>query len=713
MRICSSEPFAHPVHASATLSTSKDHSCEELLPTDLHSPSPYLPIVNEDSILSTSVDMFLNNFLEDSEQDDFEINETDNVNLTNFYQNLPSVSHKMYPPFYDVSPEKQCDSDLENLEKENQTNASDSLSSSLIRGRSKKRELNKRVRILESRQRKSFKHLIREPCEISCRMHCQQKVTLERRKEIWEAFWSGTNDQKNAYILRSVKKKQKARQRSKSNKSKTKKRNYSHEYLLQDELGNDQNVCRTFFLTTLGFHKKNDWAITYAFQNSIDPNFLSENYSNKKVKTIIDYSKIKKHIESFHPSISHYRREHAPNRRYLPTDVTIRSMYDDYKSKFEENACSYESYRQTVKQMNISFVQLGGEQCEKCLQNSLHVKETHQQSSSSSELPFDCIKCNHWIEHKNRSQLARESYKTDATKIWPSHFSVKSVDLQKVMMLPRMPLIKSAAFTRRIVVFHETFASIGSKKDTKSDNISVTWHEGVGGRSAAEIASAFHTAIANERDKTHFVFWLDNCSAQNKNWTLFTSLITVVNEVDKRHKVEEVILKYFEPGHTFMSADSVHAGVERELKKQPEGNVLDFEDFMEVVRKSNNKKMKVVELQNEDIKAWKPQTSPLKLKSPSRPVLKLIAAVKFTRGTQDILFKLSYSEKSFQRFNYLKQKCDLSLPSCLRSSARGVCISKKEAIIQTLCPLMPENRRVFWNNLPESNVTNDLIADMS
>ena len=138
-------------------------------------------------------------------------------------------------------------------------------------------------------------------------------------------------------------------------------------------------------------------------------------------------------------------------------------MYDDYNSKSEENTCSYESYRQTVKQMNTIFIQLGGEQCEKCLQNIFHVKEAHQHSSSFSELPFNCIRCNHWIQHNNRSQLACESYKTDATKTWPLQFSVKSVDLQKVMLLPRMPLIKSATFTRRIVVFHETFASIGLK----------------------------------------------------------------------------------------------------------------------------------------------------------------------------------------------------------------------------------------------------------
>ena len=71
-------------------------------------------------------------------------------------------------------------------------------------------------------------------------------------------------------------------------------------------------------------------------------------------------------------------------------------------------------------------------------------------------------------------------------------------------MLSKMPLTKLAAFTQRIVVFYKTFPSIGSKKDTKSDNISVIRHAGAFGRSAAEIANAFHNAIANEKDKNSF-----------------------------------------------------------------------------------------------------------------------------------------------------------------------------------------------------------------
>jgi hypothetical protein len=43
------------------------------------------------------------------------------------------------------------------------------------------------------------------------------------------------------------------------------------------------------------------------------------------------------HNESFNPTILHYRREHAPNIRYLPSDVTITFMHQHFKEKFSES----------------------------------------------------------------------------------------------------------------------------------------------------------------------------------------------------------------------------------------------------------------------------------------------------------------------------------------------------------------------------------------
>ena len=39
------------------------------------------------------------------------------------------------------------------------------------------------------------------------------------------------------------------------------------------------------------------------------------------IQSIID------HIESYHPSVSHYRRKHAPLRRYLPSRMTVAEIH--------------------------------------------------------------------------------------------------------------------------------------------------------------------------------------------------------------------------------------------------------------------------------------------------------------------------------------------------------------------------------------------------
>ena len=55
--------------------------------------------------------------------------------------------------------------------------------------------------------------------------------------------------------------------------------------------------------------------------------------------------------------------------------------------------------------------------------------------------------------------------------------------------------------------------------------------------------------IRKSRDTKGFIFWLDDCSAQNKNWYLYTALL---NEVDSEEGYASLVtLKYFEPGHTF------------------------------------------------------------------------------------------------------------------------------------------------------------------
>ena len=72
----------------------------------------------------------------------------------------------------------------------------------------------------------------------------------------------------------------------------------------------------------------------------------------------------------------------------------------------------------------------------------------------------------------------------------------------------------------------------------------------------------------------------DNCIGQLKNWSFYCALL---HEVNLHPNIEAIAIKYFEKGHTFLSANSFHPEVEKAMraKKRP----YDFVDFEDCVLK--------------------------------------------------------------------------------------------------------------------------------
>lgn len=117
----------------------------------------------------------------------------------------------------------------------------------------------------------------------------------------------------------------------------------------------------------------------------------------------LDLEPLYAHIESFNPTVSHYRREHAPCRRYLPSDISIKLMFADYLEKGHK--CGYDNYRKAVRSKNISFTKLGEEECEICLLQDQHTEEKHQM-----EAPENCPQCDKWKKHKAAAVETRLHY---------------------------------------------------------------------------------------------------------------------------------------------------------------------------------------------------------------------------------------------------------------------------------------------------------------
>lgn len=231
--------------------------------------------------------------------------------------------------------------------------------------------------------------------------------------------------------------------------------------------------------------------------------------------------------------------------------------------------------------------------------------------------------------HKRRAMDALEEYRKDINEL---SAKVYSMDLQKVLLLPIVVGSKETIFTSRLVCFNMTFAPLSSKSDQPT--YCILWHEAIQGRNAEDITSAI-LAFIGENVHTDYILWADNCTGQNKNWTLYTALVQVVNQESGPNSIT---LKYLTKGHTHMSADSAHGCIEKRLKKV--GNVYDFEQLNEVIRDSR-KLMHTIQLKSENFSEWKNAKRPI-----GGNVLNPIVFGKFQKGKQSVEIKNSFTETS-------------------------------------------------------------------
>lgn len=471
-------------------------------------------------------------------------------------------------------------------------------------------------------------------------------------------------------------------------------KNKSVNYYLKDGDGTAQNVCKCFFLSTLGYDKSNDRALRTSLKNFA--NSVTSLYDTRGTR--VPYNKLddtsnRSHISSFNPQISHYRREYAPLRFYLSSELTLTDMHKDFVSKETSIHCSYDKYRSVVKEMNISFAHLGHEECELCEEFRLH-----DPNHKADQLEDTCGICNKWFDHHKKYTVARSEYQNDAERVPEEKELIYCADLQKVIMSPRLEMFKKAIFVHRLTAYNESFVPVGSKQKNCYPYAAL-WHEGILGRSKDEIISTFYSFLKEKRDYEKITLWLDNCSAQNKNWAFLSFLIYIVNSDEIMTK--ELIVKYLEPGHTFMSADSFHHLVENSMKKK---KLYDFADFVNAVQQAKQK-TEVRQMNLEHFFQWSDYSSQHKLSQISpRPYLNNMVEIIVKRGSYNLSYRNSFDSElydiNFLTSHFIKNK---TLPPLKqREQLAGFGATKKAGILQQLKGLIPSKRMEFWKNLPVS-----------
>lgn len=468
-------------------------------------------------------------------------------------------------------------------------------------------------------------HKVLVGCTSTCYLKCETKIKEDQRNVINEQFWEKSWIDRRSFVLNICERQEP--KRKKNTPDFGSKKRLTFKYFLPDENGQKLQVCKTYFLTTLGFEKKNDRFIFEVLsktpKNQLSP--LSDKRGKKVPVNFIPKENIIEHILSFHPEVAHYRREHAPKRLYLPNDLNVSYMHNDFLNKYKDHkSVSYDVYRKEIKKMGISFAKLGHEECETCEEWKLH---GHQ------EIEINCDVCSKWKSHKDAADEARAFYQKQKADL-DAETLIVSGDMQKIIMLPRVDTFKKVVFTRRLIAYHESFVPVGNTQLSKP--FAVIWHEAVSGRNKEDLISTFYAFLKHNRDVKHIIIWLDNCSSQNKNWCFYTFLVMVINSLEIAS--ESITINYFEAGHTFMSADSFHHNVEQSLKKK--GKVYDFQDFASAVKEAR-KDVDVKEMTIMDFYLWKDFTSQTKLtKDPDRTYMCDIVQVRYLillRQTENLL----------------------------------------------------------------------------
>lgn len=363
-------------------------------------------------------------------------------------------------------------------------------------------------------------------------------------------------------------------------------------------------------------------------------------------------------------------------------------MWKDYKDR--GNPCvSYETYRKIFDEEGITFGQPSTDDCDVCTVYEVHVKDKGECADEN------CSICSNAKSHLARVKAARDEYQRDTSDPKSCIFAC---DMQKIILLPKLST-KEHFFVSRLIVFNETFASVGG---TKPDYV-ILWHEEVAGRLASDVANSYIKCIVlcASDDVT---FWCDNCSGQNKNWTLFTALITVVNSDWGPSCVR---IKYLERGHTFMRADSVHGLIGKRMSKSPE--VYNFDDFVSLCGKAG-KSIEPVVLHYSDFYSFAAKNRTRNCKTVKLPLLSAISEVEFRKGSRNLFYKKEFSDE-FTSADFLSPKFDLRLPE-KHTKPRGIPSKKKDGLVKLL-ESVPAAKRKFWHELSVNEAVQDLAENLT
>lgn len=423
------------------------------------------------------------------------------------------------------------------------------------------------------------------PC--ACKNKCFQTVTQAGVQCIFESFWAlGDFNVQNNYLQKQVVHMEVKRKKTKAEQSR---RSQSLVYCV---VYKDKNykVCKQGFLSMHGLTERR---VSNAIRNVTltaipKPDMRGRHVPVNKVSDQTR-ERVKEHIRSLPAMSSHYTRAKSPNRKYLESHLTIRSIYDAYLEWMTENyqgeqQVSFHFYKDVfTKNFNISFEPPKMDTCTTC-----DILDNKIASENEGEVRrrYETEKEN----HLNEAKVPQEILKALRTDTNPDTRAV-CLDLQQILPTPRLST-GAAYYKRKLWTYN--FCVHDLKKNISTMFV---WDETQAKRGSIEVASCIKKWVDEEMEKGKFdklVVVSDNCAGQNKNLNLVLYYLRELH-ASRLVSIDHV---YLIPGHSYMDCDRAFGVIEKKIRRT--GNVYTPDHYCSLIHTSVANNYPVVRMKQED-----------------------------------------------------------------------------------------------------------------
>lgn len=226
-----------------------------------------------------------------------------------------------------------------------------------------------------------------------------------------------------------------------------------------------------------------------------------------------------------------------------------------------------------LTKFNLRTKPLKKDTCNKCDYFAIRIKQVPEKYKANIERDYEM--------HLQIAKSLRDQMKSDILlSVNDPHIETMTFDLEKTLPLPRIPT-NIVFYKRQLWVYN--FGIHTGSDDQGHCNV---WVEGEAGRGSQEVGSCLikHVMERLKPNVKKLILWSDSCGGQNRNIKLTLMLKALLND---HPTLQEISMRYLEPGHTFIPNDTDFGRIESVLKLQQK--LYTPEDYIRVMKECKKK----------------------------------------------------------------------------------------------------------------------------